>query len=84
MTGTLNGDSPKALTINVTLTPEPGGGELVYVRSDGVYLGRIHFKASNAEAVGIIGNMFQQWAQQQSGANSIQVATSVNLPNLRS
>ena len=59
----------------------PSGAKLRFTQSDGTYLGSIEFDAINSQALGLIGNMFQQFVAQQTGG--IQLATAGAVPGLR-
>ena len=69
-------DKPK---VNVHVIGVPNGARLVFVTNDGKYLGTLEYDAASPDVVGVIGNLFQQFAAQQSGG--IQIANGV--PGLR-
>ena len=69
------------VAVNAHVVNPQSGTSIRFTAANGAYLGSITFDAVNREALGVIGNMFQQWCSQQAGG--IQVAGAGTLNGLR-
>ncbi|HZP86601.1 MAG TPA: hypothetical protein VFB54_07250 [Burkholderiales bacterium] len=76
----VNGNA-QSETVNVALIPMPSGAKIVYTTTSGRYLGTVQFDAPDPQAMGLIGNLFQQFCAQQ--ANRVQVAPAGAVAGLR-
>lgn len=74
-------DKSNDLQVHTHVVPQPGGAKLVFMTSQGKYVGTVTFDAADPSSLAVLGSLFQQFCSQQAGG--IQVVGANSVPGLR-